>query len=182
VRPIFVVHVRAEPGVDAVRALRAWLKRGLRDFGLKCVQITPSEKETAMDMRQYASTYVKPDNVRDGPIQTRIVNVFESEQYGRPVLELETGSQFTLNDSNTNTLIKAWGHNSDDWIGQEIELQLGTYKDWKSNPPVDKETVKARAISPAKTTAGNSGTVSKPPLPVSKTATRAEDLDDSIPF
>jgi hypothetical protein len=135
-----------------------------------------------MDMRQYAAKYVKVDEVRDGPIETRIVNVFESEQYGRPVLELETGSQFTLNDGNTNTLIKAWGYNSDDWVGQEIELSLGTYKDWRSDPIVDKETVKVRAISPAKVGTGNSGTAGKPPLPASKTAPRAEDLDDQIPF
>lgn len=32
-RPIFVVQVRAEPGVDAIRALRAWLKIGLRIYG-----------------------------------------------------------------------------------------------------------------------------------------------------
>jgi hypothetical protein len=137
-----------------------------------------------MDMRQYASTYVKPDNVRDGPIQTRIINVFESERHGRPVLELETGSQFTLNDGNVNTLIKAWGYKSDDWIGQEIELSLGTYKDWRADPPVDKETVRARAISPAKTTAGNSGVPSAPPLPPSRTAAAAkrDDMDDAIPF
>jgi hypothetical protein len=136
------------------------------------------------DMRQYASKYIKPDHVRDGPIQTRVVNVFESEQTGRPVLELETGSQFTLNDGNTNTLIKAWGWNSDEWIGQEIELALGTYKDWKSDPPADKETVKARAISPAKMTAGNSGTPSKPPLPpsIKSVAPRQDDMDDQIPF
>jgi hypothetical protein len=61
---------------------------------------------------------------------------------------------------------------------------LGTYKDWKSDPPADKETVKVRAISPAKTTAaGNSGAPSKPPLPPSKTvAAKRDDMDDSIPF
>jgi hypothetical protein len=190
-RPIFVLRVRAEPGVDAIRALRAWLKRGLRDFGLRCVGITPREKETNMvDMRQYASTYIKPDDVREGPIQTRIVNVFESERYGRPVLELETGSQFTLNDGNTNTLIKAWGYNSDDWIGQEIELLLGTYKDWRDDPPTEKETVKVRAISPAKTATANDGAsvAAKPPLPPSRTAaaggsaTLRSELDDDIPF
>jgi hypothetical protein len=133
-----------------------------------------------MDMRQYASKYVKPDQVRDGPIQTRIVNVFESERTGRPVLELETGSEFTLNDGNNNTLIQAWGYNSDDWIGQEIELLLGTYKDWRADPVVDKETVKVRAISPAKATAQNGGA---PPLPASKTvASRHDDMDDEIPF
>jgi hypothetical protein len=99
------------------------------------------------------------------------------------VLELEAGSQFTLNDGNTNTLIKAWGYNSDDWIGQELVLELGTYKDWRSDPVADKETVKVRAISPANTAAGNSGAASKPPLPPSKTAvTRKDDLSDEIPF
>lgn len=134
-------------------------------------------------MRNYASTFIKPDNVRDGPIQTRIVNVFESAQYGRPVLELETGSQFTLNDGNTTTLIKAWGHNSDDWIGQELELLLGTYKDWKSDPPADKETVKVRAISPAKSADANGGAPVNKPLPPSiKSAPPRQDDDDSIPF
>jgi hypothetical protein len=135
-----------------------------------------------MDMRDYvSSTYIKPDHVRDGPIKTRIVNVYEGGQFGRPVLELETGSQFSLNDGNTSTLIKAWGFNSDDWIGQEIELSLGTYQDWKSDPPVEKETVKARAISPAKTEAGNGGTASKP-LPPSKAAALKDDLSDDVPF
>jgi hypothetical protein len=142
-----------------------------------------------MDMRQYASTYVKPDNVRDGPIQTRIANLFESEQTGRPVLELETGSQFTLNDSNTNTLIKAWGYKSEDWIGQELELFLGTYKDWKSDPPTDKETVKVRAISPAKTPTADGGapTVSKLLPRASRPGAaggppKRDDMDDSIPW
>jgi hypothetical protein len=138
-----------------------------------------------MDMRSFASKYIKADQVRDGSIETRIVSVFESEQYGRPVLELETGSQFTLNDGNTNTLIKAWGHNSDDWIGQEIELFLGSYKDWKSNPPVDKETVRVRAISPAKSIAANGGTPAegKPPLPASRAAASLkDDLSDDVPF
>ena len=85
----------------------------------------PERRGESYGMRKYASKYIKPDNVRDGPIQTRIVNVFESEQYGRPVLELETGSQFTLNEGNTNILIKAWGYETDNWIGQEIELELG---------------------------------------------------------
>jgi hypothetical protein len=183
-RATYLLMVRAEPGVDSIRALRAWLKIGLRTFGLRCVEITPRGKEPAMamDMRNFASTYVKPDSVRDGPIQTRIVHVFESTSTGRPVLELENGSQFTLNEGNTNTLIKAWGYNSDDWIGQELELLLGTYKDWKSDPPADKETVKVRPISPAKTGAGNSGKASKPPLPPSKTVSRAQEMDDEVPF
>ena len=72
-----------------------------------------------MDARKYASKYVKPDNVRDGPIQTRIVNVFEEERYGRLCSSSKPAPQFPLNDGNTNVLIKAWGHDTDDWIGQE---------------------------------------------------------------
>jgi hypothetical protein len=183
----YVVTVRAEPGVDAIRALRAWLKRGLRDFGLKCVGITPNEEELTMDARKYASKYVKPDNVRDGPIQTRIINVFEEERYGRLMLELETGSQFALNEGNTNVLIRAWGHNTDDWIGQEIELLLGHYQDWKEDPPKEKETVKVRAISPAKTAQNGGAPVNKPLPPSIKSAPGGAaslrgEMDDEIPF
>jgi hypothetical protein len=135
-----------------------------------------------MDARKYASKYVKPDIVRDGAIETRIVNVFEEERYGNLVLELETGSQFTLNQTNTNVLMKAWGHETDDWIGQELALELGTYKDWRDNPPTEKETVKVRVISPTKG-APNGAALAKPPLPPSRvTAAKPDDMDDSIPF
>jgi hypothetical protein len=136
-----------------------------------------------MDARKYASKYVKPDNVRDGPIQTRIVNVFEEERYGRLTLELETGSQFSLNDGNTNALIKAWGHDTDDWIGLELELYLDTYKDWRADPPEEKETVRVRAISPPKTAQNGGAPASKPPLPPSRTSAPGKsDMDDEIPF
>jgi hypothetical protein len=185
VRPVYFLKVCAEPGVDDVRALRGWLKVGLRRFGLKVIGIS-TEKERVMDMRNYTAKYIKPDQVRDGPIQTRILNVFESERYSRPVLELETGAQFTLNDGNTSALIKAWGPESDDWIGLEVELFPGTYKDWNADPIVDRETVKVRAVSPAKTAADNNGAKPAPrPLPPSRvtaTATRKDDLNDEIPF
>jgi hypothetical protein len=134
------------------------------------------------DMREYGTKFIKPDHVRDGPIVSRVVAVFVGELYGRPILELETGGQFTLNEGNTNALIKAWGSNSDDWIGQEIELLLGTYQDWKTKE--DKETVKAHPRSPAKSAATNGGApaVSKP-LPASRTASSLrDDLSDDVPF
>jgi hypothetical protein len=164
--------------------LRAWLKIGLRTFGLRCVGITPRGKEIVMDARKYASRYVKPDNVRDGPIQTRVLNVFEGT-YGL-VLELETGSQFSLNEGNTNVLIKAWGHETNGWIGEEkeIALELGTYKDWKEDPPKEKETVRVRVVSPGEATAVNGGAPapSKPPLPPSRTIASKNEMDDEIPF
>ena len=99
------------------------------------------------------------------------------------MLALECGSQFTLYDGNNSTLVQAWGWRSEDWIGQELELVLGTYKDWKTDPPADKETVKVRAISPAKTAAQNGGAPAKKPLPPSKrVAPQPDGLDDEIPF
>ncbi len=159
---------------------------GLRAFGLKCVGITPREQEKAMvDARKYASKYVKPDNVRDGPLTTRILSVFEGT-YGL-VLELETGSQFSLNEGNTNVLIKTWGYETDKWVGdeKEIELFLGTYRDWNEDPPKEKETVKLRVVSPGEATAANGGApaASKPPLPPTRTAAaKQDDMDDTIPF
>ena len=35
-RPIYALHLRPEPGVDAVHALRGVLKVALRQFGMKC--------------------------------------------------------------------------------------------------------------------------------------------------
>jgi hypothetical protein len=182
-RTSYLLTIRPEPGVDSIRALRAWLKIGLRTFGLKCVEITPREQEKVMvDARNYASKYVKPDQVRDGPLTTRIINVYEDERYGRLMLELETGSQFALNDGNTNTLIKTWGHDTDSWIGQELVLELGTYKDWREDPPVEKETVRVRGVSSANTAQNGSTAVTKP-LPPSRTAKALkDDLADEIPF
>jgi hypothetical protein len=139
-----------------------------------------------MDARQYASKNVRPDNVRDAPIQARIVNVFVEDRYGRLSLELGTGAEFALNDGNNNALIKAWGHDTDNWIGLEVELYLGTYKDWRADPPEEKETVRVRAISPGKASAQSGGApASKPPLPPSRTATTGGgrgDMDDDILF
>jgi hypothetical protein len=177
--------VRPEPGIDDIRALRAWLKIGFRTFGLKCVGLTPVEKEKAMvDARKYAPKRVGPDQVRDGPVVTRIINTFEEERYGNLMLELETGSQFRMNEGNTQVLIRAWGHDTDSWIGQELELFLGTYKDWNSDPIVEKETVRVRAISPAKTAEAQNGSVpTSKPLPPSRLATSPKnDMDDIIPF
>jgi hypothetical protein len=38
-RPIFVVRLRAEPRVDAIKALLAFLKTALRRFGLRAVSV-----------------------------------------------------------------------------------------------------------------------------------------------
>lgn len=38
-RPIYKLSLRAEPGIDAIRALRWVLKSLLRQYGMRCVDI-----------------------------------------------------------------------------------------------------------------------------------------------
>jgi hypothetical protein len=51
-RLIYTLRIRPEPRVDAIRSLRAWLKRGLRDFGLRCLSVCeePQTQETNMPL------------------------------------------------------------------------------------------------------------------------------------
>jgi hypothetical protein len=46
-RPTLVLHLRPEPRIDAIRALRAALKVLLRQFGLRCVAIEEQSEEVA---------------------------------------------------------------------------------------------------------------------------------------
>jgi hypothetical protein len=44
-RPVFVLELRPEPGVDAVKALRAVLKITLRRYGLRCISARENIEE-----------------------------------------------------------------------------------------------------------------------------------------
>jgi hypothetical protein len=125
-----------------------------------------------MDMRKYCSGFIKPDDVRDGPLQVRIINVYESQKYGCPVLEIEDGNEFSVNVGNARILAKAYGWESDGWLNQVIELALGHYKDWNDNNQ-EKETVVVRPISVRQPSSDGDGT---------KAAPKRDDLNDAIPF
>jgi hypothetical protein len=49
-RPIFLMTLRPEPGIDPIRSLRSVLKVLLRGYGMKCLridQIEPKEEDTS---------------------------------------------------------------------------------------------------------------------------------------
>jgi hypothetical protein len=48
-RRVFVLRLIAQPGVDAVKALRQLPKRALRSYGLKCIDLR--EERTEDDLR-----------------------------------------------------------------------------------------------------------------------------------
>jgi hypothetical protein len=138
-----------------------------------------AKEDPAMDMRKYSSGFIKPDDVRESPRQERIIHIFESEKYGCPVLEFESGDQFSLNASNNKILCKAYGWESDHWLNHVIELSLGHYKDWRTDPPEEKETVVIRAISARQPSPENGGTKAAQATP--RPPARG-DMDDEIPF
>jgi hypothetical protein len=78
-----------------------------------------------MDMRKFAGkSFIKVDDVRNGPLQVKIA-VVKQGQYDKPDLVFETGEILGLNATNTKALMRAYGPDSDDWVGKEIELYLG---------------------------------------------------------
>ena len=127
-----------------------------------------------VDMRKYASGPIMPDDLRDGPRQGRIINVYISEKHDVPVLVFESGDELFAWPSIARVLARAYGFNSDDWLGHVVEMSLGTYVDKKTDET--KETVILKAISSCDGN-GNSGEPQR-----ADPAKLAKDLDDQIPF
>ena len=125
-----------------------------------------------MDMGKYAGdAYRRVEDVREsGPLQAKITTI-EDGAFDKPVAVLSDGTSVQLNQSNVRTLIRAWGKNSDDWIGKEIELAIGqiTYNE----KLVD--TIVIKPISPAIPMKERSTP------PAASAPSRAE-LDDDLPF
>jgi hypothetical protein len=123
-----------------------------------------------MDMKQYgASAFIGVENLRDGLRQETITAVALGK-FDRPTVTFESGDQFSLNKTNTRTLINAYGPNSQDWIGKTIELFIGTATYNKE----ERESVAVRPISPPKRL------TTQTPAPPKQAPVK--DLDDEIPF
>ena len=121
-----------------------------------------------MDMSRYASSsFIKVDDLTDGPEQKLITDI-EEGRYEKPVATFEDGSKLSLNGTNVNTLIRAFGKNDQDWIGQRIELYAGTLR-YNGN---DNPAVLVRALNPSPAAART------PPKP----QPLRDDMDDEIPF
>ena len=127
-----------------------------------------------MDMRKYASGVIMPEDLRNGPRQERIINVYISDKHDCPVLVFESGNELFAWASIARVLARAYGYNSDDWIGHVVELSLGSYTDKKTGET--KDTIIIKAISSRD---GNSDS-GEPQR--ADPATLAKALDDSVPF
>jgi len=115
-----------------------------------------------MDMSGYAgSSFIRVEDLADGPQRKRIVSV-EPGRFDKPNAEFDDGTALGLNATNVKTLMKVYGPDSDDWIGMEVELYVGTTKYQGTDQP----SVLVRPISPA-------AAVKREPKP---------DFDDAPPF
>lgn len=118
-----------------------------------------------MDLKKYATDrFVKPNDVKDGPIEGEIA-VVKDGKYDKLNVVLETGDVVSLNATNFRTLSSAYGMDSDVWLGKTIRLFLGTIQ----YQGADHEAVLVEPISPAIPKTKNK-TDEKPPF------------DDKIPF
>ena len=132
-----------------------------------------------MDTRKYGAGFVKPEDVRDGPRQEKIVNVYISEKFKCPVLDFESGDQFSLNVTNTRVMNRAYTTESDKWLQQVVELLLGHYTDYSGKTPEERETVVLRPISVRQPSPDNGGAKAQevaPRLPA------RDEFDDEIPL
>jgi hypothetical protein len=94
-------------------------------------------------MRKFAGTaFIKTADVTDAPRRETIAAV-NVGKYDRPVAVFESGDQLTLNATNTKTLIRAYGDDSESWVGHTVELYLGEAEYEGETKP----SVKVRPIS-----------------------------------
>jgi hypothetical protein len=138
-----------------------------------------------MDMRKYSgSSFYKVDELKDRPpLQLRIADV-NIGQYDRPDITFESGRKLSVNVTNNETLVVAYGYDSDAWIGHVIELFVG---DGEYNGKAIK-VITVRPISKPE----HYGEADKQPEPVqrkpnvppvsSRTRGSDADMDDAIPF
>jgi len=130
-----------------------------------------------MDMRKYSGvTFIKVPDVRNGPLEMQIAVVKEGK-YGKPDLVFESGEMLGLNTSNNRILIRAYGPNSNDWIGKNIELTLGQL-------PFEGKLQDAVIVKPidAPINAAQKTPVPQETPPSKAAPKKPDDMDDEIPF
>lgn len=116
-----------------------------------------------MDMSKFAgSMFLKVEDIKlTGPVRLIITDISEG-RYGKPDITFNDGSRLSCNATNSRVLVKAYGKESDDWIGKLVKLELGEI-DYQGQA---RESIIVKPLSP----------------PVESEAPPKPDLNDEIPF
>src|SRR5262249_13608475 len=106
----------------------------------------------------------------DGPIRGTIAAI-EHGSFDKPVLTFTNGQKLSLNKTNVGILIDEWGEESDDYLGEKLEVYVGTIR-------YQNEDKAAPLVRPLPREPGEK----KPPAPKPKASGRGGDMDDEMPF
>jgi hypothetical protein len=97
--------------------------------------------------------FIKAQDVEDGPIVAMIAAIEEDSRFDKLILLFDDGKKFSLNKTNVDILIKAFGKDTRNWPDHEVELSHGKIEfngDLKETvivKPMDGEAVEAKAAS-----------------------------------
>jgi hypothetical protein len=118
-----------------------------------------------MDMTKYiGSVFLKVDDIKEsGPTRVTIDDVSEG-RWGKPDLTFNDGTMLSLNATNGRVLARAYGTESDDWTGKEIELKVGEIE-YQGKP---QEAILVKPISP--------------PIENKAAPAKKPDFNDKMPF
>jgi len=139
-----------------------------------------------MDMRKYSGeNFIKVADVEDRPLD-EVIAVIRPGKYDKPDIVFESGDILSLNATNNKILVRAYGPDSDSWVGKEIKLKKGQVEyqgelqDSVVIEPVSPSlSAKERAAATAKL--GTAPKRNATPKPPSSAAKPGDDPDDQIP-
>lgn len=125
-----------------------------------------------MDMSGFIDQggFLKVEHLADGPRRAVIASV-RPGKFERPDCQFQDDTILSLNATNVRLLANAWGTESGDWVGKEVELYVGktTYQG------ASRDSVLVKPISPPIPLHERTKPAPRPP------AGRAP-MDDEIPF
>jgi hypothetical protein len=88
--------------------------------------------------------FLKVEDIKaSGPVNERITKVADG-QFDKLNLTFHDGTQLSLNKTNFEALARAYGMESDDWLGKEVELLVGEVL-YQGKP---QEAIRVSPISP----------------------------------
>jgi hypothetical protein len=158
-RPVFSLRVQAaEPDVDVIRSLRSWLKSGLRNFGLRCLEIyqesTSKEgvSEMPIDLRNTDPQRSARETIPAGPYVLEIEVRGGSADRGDCLRWAKNRRTLLLELEYTVIGGEHHGHSFRDYISVDYDesdkddappLDRGKVKDFRANVRMGRSRVRA---------------------------------------
>jgi hypothetical protein len=148
-------------------------------------------EDRKMDMSKYAgSGFLNVEKMKRRGTMTARIEAVNIGKYDKPNITIDTGEVLSANATVVSELIGLFGSESDDWVGCDIELYIGTV----AFQGVPKEAILVRAVAdapaptptPTAKQTNNGGDTAaaerRASVPKSERKGGKADIDDEIPF